>query len=67
MAKPGDVGAAGGIIGATAAGLETLVINCSNYGKVSTTSTFGGGIIGLLRVVTAIRTIKFRVATTTAI
>ena len=51
MAKPGDVGAAGGIIGATAAGLETLVINCSNYGKVSTTSTFGGGIIGLLRVV----------------
>lgn len=52
MAKPSDVGAAGGIIGATAAGLETLVINCSNYGKVSTTSTFGGGIIGLLRVVT---------------
>ena len=51
MAKPGDVGAAGGIIGATAAGLETLVINCSNHGKVSTTSTFGGGIIGLLRVV----------------
>ena len=52
MAKPGAVGAAGGIIGATAAGLETLVINCSNHGKVSTTSTFGGGIIGLLRVVT---------------
>lgn len=51
MAKPGAVGAAGGIIGATAAGLESLVINCSNHGKVSTTSTFGGGIIGLLRVV----------------
>ena len=51
MAKPGDVGAAGGIIGATQAGFETLVINCFNRGKVSTTSTFGGGIIGLLRVV----------------
>ena len=51
MAKPGAVGAAGGIIGATQAGFETLVINCSNHGKVSTTSTFGGGIIGLLRVV----------------
>ena len=58
MAKPGDVGAAGGIIGATAAGLETLVINCSNYGKVSTTSTFGGGIIGLLRVVTGNKNYK---------
>ena len=58
MAKPGDVGAAGGIIGATAAGLETLVINCSNYGKVSTTSTFGGGIIGLLRVVSGNKNYK---------
>lgn len=46
-----SVSATGGILGATAAGCQTYVTDSKNYGKVSTNATFGGGIVGLLRVV----------------